>query len=153
MNWNVCYKEMYNPNNNLLKNNINMEIMFLLDTNNLYSHISLHPRPLVFTFAAMRTSNLVNVNIICTYILQYFTVIRFFCACRECNILLFTMWSFYYSCIFSDSSLIMIEKMNTELEFILRKKHVILRLLHNATVKKDSVPIPVYLHRYLCGFP
>jgi hypothetical protein len=41
----------------------------------------------------------------------------------------------------------MIEKMNTDLEFILHKKHVILHLLQNASKKKDSLPIPVHLHR------
>jgi len=46
----------------------------------------------------------------------------------------------------------MIENMNTELELILRKKHVILRLLQNATLKKDVLPIPGSLHRYLYGF-
>jgi hypothetical protein len=46
----------------------------------------------------------------------------------------------------------MIEKMNTELELILHKKHVILRLLQNATLKKEKLPIPVNLHRYLYGF-
>lgn len=46
-----------------------------------------------------------------------------------------------------DSSIIMIENMNTELEFILCKKHVILRLLQNATLKKDTLPIPVNLQR------
>jgi len=46
----------------------------------------------------------------------------------------------------------MIENMNTELELILRKKRVILRLLQNATLKKDMLPIPGNLHRYLYGF-
>lgn len=40
-----------------------------------------------------------------------------------------------------------VEKMNTELEFILHKKHVILHLLQNASKKKDSLPIPLHLHR------
>ena len=42
--------------------------------------------------------------------------------------------------------------MNTELELILRKKHVNLRLLQNATLKKDVLPITGSLHRYLYGF-
>jgi hypothetical protein len=46
----------------------------------------------------------------------------------------------------------MIEKMNNELESILHKKYVILSLLQNATLKKDTIPIPVNLHRYLYGF-
>jgi len=46
----------------------------------------------------------------------------------------------------------MIENMNTELELILRKKHVILRLLQNGTLKKELLPIPGNLHRYLYGF-
>jgi hypothetical protein len=46
-----------------------------------------------------------------------------------------------------DSSIIMIENMNTELKLILHKKHVILRLLQNATLKKDILPIPGNLHR------
>jgi hypothetical protein len=49
----------------------------------------------------------------------------------------------------SDGSNGSIEKMNTELEFILHKKHVILHLLQNASKKKDSLPIPLHLHRYV----
>ncbi|XP_033608874.1 uncharacterized protein LOC111868262 isoform X2 [Cryptotermes secundus] len=46
-----------------------------------------------------------------------------------------------------DGSNDLIEKMNTELEFILHKKHVILCLLQNASKKKDFLPIPLHLHR------
>jgi hypothetical protein len=42
-----------------------------------------------------------------------------------------------------------VEKINAELELILRKKHVILHLLQNASKKKDFLPIPVHQHGYV----
>jgi hypothetical protein len=47
----------------------------------------------------------------------------------------------------SDGSNGLLEKINTELELILHKKHMILHLLQNASKRKDSLPIPLHLHR------
>jgi hypothetical protein len=58
----------------------------------------------------------------------------------------------HWSSVSSDGSNGTIVKMNTELEFILHKKHVILHLLQNAAKKRDSLPIPLHLHRYVKWF-